>query len=127
MSSEDLPTEIIGYIASVLTILSLIPQLVKIIVNKSAKKIHIIQNIDKKVPLEDIAKGQGMDFVDFLEELEAIVYSGTAVDLEYHIDELIDPEGAEEIYDFFKAKHFYSFRFFAINILIFGKYLCFEE
>ncbi|MEN8696318.1 MAG: HRDC domain-containing protein, partial [Bacteroidia bacterium] len=76
----------------------------KSIVNKSAKKIHIIQNIDKKVPLEDIAKGQGMDFVDFLEELEAIVYSGTAVDLEYHIDELIDPEGAEEIYDFFKEE-----------------------
>jgi len=76
----------------------------KSVVNKSAKKIHIIQNIDKKVPLEDIAKGQGMDFVDFLEELEAIVYSGTVVDLEYYIDELIDPEGADEIYDFFKTE-----------------------
>lgn len=75
----------------------------KSVVNKSAKKIHIIQNIDKKVPLEDIAKGQGMDFVDFLEELEAIVYSGTAVDLEYYIDELIDPEGAEEIYEYYKS------------------------
>ncbi len=76
----------------------------KSVVNKSAKKIHIIQNIDKKVPLEDIAKGQRMEFVDFLEELEAIVYSGTAVDLVYYIDELIDTEGADEIYDFFKTE-----------------------
>ncbi len=76
----------------------------KSVVNKSAKKIHIIQNIDKKVPLDDIAKGQGMEFTEFLEELEAIVYSGTSVDLEYYIDEIIDPEGAEEIYDFFKTE-----------------------
>ncbi|MDG2455598.1 MAG: DNA helicase RecQ [Bacteroidia bacterium] len=76
----------------------------KSVVNKSAKKIHIIQNIDKKVPLVDIAKGQRMEFVDFLEELEAIVYSGTAVDLVYYIDELIDTEGADEIYDFFKTE-----------------------
>lgn len=74
----------------------------KSVVNKSARKIHIIQNIDKKVPLEDIAKGQGMDFDEFLEELEAIVYSGTKVDLEYYIDELLDPEGQEEIYDYFR-------------------------
>ena len=45
-----------------------------------------------------------MEFVDFLEELEAIVYSGTAVDLVYYIDELIDTEGADEIYDFFKTE-----------------------
>lgn len=76
----------------------------KSVVNKSAKKIHIIQNIDKKVPLDDIAKGQGMEFAEFLEELEAIVYSGTSVDLEYYIDEIIDPEGAEEIYGFFKTE-----------------------
>lgn len=75
----------------------------KSVVNKSAKKIHIIQNIDKKVPLEDIAKGQGMDFNDFLDELEAIVYSGTQVDLVYYIDELIDEEGQEEIYDYFRT------------------------
>ena len=75
----------------------------KSVVNKSAKKIHIIQNIDKKVPLEDIAKGQGMDFNDLLDELEAIVYSGTQVDLVYYIDELLDEEGQEEIYDYFKT------------------------
>lgn len=74
----------------------------KSVVNKSARKIHIIQNIDKKVPLEDIAKGQGMDFEELLDELEAIVYSGTRVDLEYYIDELLDREGQEEIYDYFR-------------------------
>lgn len=76
----------------------------KSVVNKSAKKIQIINNIDKKVPLEDIAKGQGMEFDDFLLELEAIVFSGTKVDLDYYIDELIDEEGKDEIFDFFKTE-----------------------
>ncbi|MGB0850167.1 MAG: DNA helicase RecQ [Bacteroidia bacterium] len=75
----------------------------KSVVNKSAKKIHIIQNIDKKVPLEDIAKGQGMDYQDLLDELEAIVFSGTQVDLHYYIDEIIDEEGREDIYDYYKS------------------------
>lgn len=75
----------------------------KSVVNKSAKKIHIIQNIDKKVPLEDIAKGQGMDYQELLEELEAIVFSGTQVDLLYYIDEIIDDEGREDIYDYYKS------------------------
>jgi ATP-dependent DNA helicase RecQ len=75
----------------------------KSVVNKSARKIHIIQNIDKKVPLEDIAKGQGMEFYDLLDELEAIVYSGTQVDLDYYIEEIIDDEGRDEIYDYFKS------------------------
>ena len=76
----------------------------KSVVNKSAKKIHIIQNIDKKVPLEDIAKGQGMDYQELLDELEAIVCSGTQVDLMYYIDELIDEEGRVDIYDFLKSE-----------------------
>ena len=75
----------------------------KSVVNKSARKIHIIQNIDKKVPLEDIAKGQGMDFNELLDELEAIVFSGTQVDLLYYVDEIIDEEGREDIYDYFKS------------------------
>lgn len=75
----------------------------KSVVNKSAKKIHIIQNIDKKVPLEDIAKGQGMDYNELLDELEAIVFSGTQVDLLYYIDEIIDEEGREDIYDYYKS------------------------
>jgi ATP-dependent DNA helicase RecQ len=75
----------------------------KSIVNRSAKKIHIIQNIDKKVPLEDIAKGQGMDYYELVDELEAIVYSGTQVDLHYYIDDIIDDEGRDEIFDYFKS------------------------
>ena len=75
----------------------------KSVANKSVKKIHIIQNIDKKVTLEDIAKGQGMDFQEFLDELEAIVYSGTKVDLLYYIDEILDEEGQDEIYDYFRS------------------------
>jgi ATP-dependent DNA helicase RecQ len=75
----------------------------KSVVNKSARKIHIIQNIDKKVSIEDIAKGQGLDYGEFIEELEAIVFSGTQVDLLYYIDEIIDEEGRDEIYDYFKS------------------------
>ena len=75
----------------------------KSVVNKSAKKIHIIQNIDKKVPLEDIAKGQKMDYDELIDELEAIVYSGTQVDLIYYIDEIIDEEGREDINDYFRS------------------------
>lgn len=75
----------------------------KSVVNKSARKIHIIQNIDKKVSIEDIAKGQGMDYEELIEELEAIVFSGTQVDLLYYIDEIIDEEGRDEIYDYFKS------------------------
>ena len=75
----------------------------KSVVNKSARKIHIIQNIDKKVSIEDIAKGQGMDYEELIEELEAIVCSGTQVDLLYYIDEIIDEEGRDEIYDYFKS------------------------
>lgn len=75
----------------------------KSVVNKSAKKIHIIQNIDKKVPLEDIAKGQKMDYDDLLAELEAIVFSGTQVDINYYIEDIIDDEGKIEIFDFFKT------------------------
>ncbi len=75
----------------------------KSVVNKSARKIHIIQNIDKKVSIEDIAKGQGLDYEELIEELEAIVFSGTQVDLLYYIDEIIDEEGRYEIYDYFKS------------------------
>lgn len=75
----------------------------KSVVNKSARKIHIIQNIDKKVSIEDIAKGQGLGYEELIEELEAIVFSGTQVDLLYYIDEIIDEEGRDEIYDYFKS------------------------
>ena len=92
------------FVSTILLILILTVFLVlKSLVNKSARKIHIIQNIDKKVSIEDIAKGQGMDYEELIEELEAIVFSGTQVDLLYYIDEIIDEEGRDEIYDYFKS------------------------
>jgi ATP-dependent DNA helicase RecQ len=74
----------------------------KTVANKSGKKIAIIQNIDKKMSLSDIAKSQGMGMMDFLKELEMIVLSGTKVDLNYCIEEIIDEEVKEEIYDYFR-------------------------
>ena len=57
------------------------------------------------MPLEDISKGQGMDYIDFLAELEAIVLSGTRIDLNYYIEDIIDEEGKEEIFDYFKSEN----------------------
>jgi ATP-dependent DNA helicase RecQ len=75
---------------------------VKSVADKSGKKIAIIVNIDKKVPLEDIAKGQGMSYEELLDELELIVGSGTKLDLTHSIDEMVDQDYQDEIYDYFK-------------------------
>jgi ATP-dependent DNA helicase RecQ len=74
----------------------------KSVVNRGAKRINIIQNIDKKVELEEIGKSIGFTFEEFLEELEAIVASGTKVDLGYIIDDILDEDGKNEIFDYFK-------------------------
>ena len=75
---------------------------VKSVVNKSGLKVFIIQSIDRKMPLEDIASAKGKD-VDFvLGEIENIVISGTKVDLDYILDELLDEEYQEEIFDYFR-------------------------
>lgn len=71
------------------------------VANKSMNKVHIIQNIDKKVPLDDIAASKGLAMDAMLQELEAIVHSGTKLDITYHIDELLDEDSQEEIYDYF--------------------------
>ena len=76
--------------------------LLKSVVNKSIKKIHIIQNIDKKLPVEDIAKSVNLTMNELLNEMENIVYSGTKLDLYYYIDELMDEEVCDEIFDYFK-------------------------
>lgn len=73
---------------------------VRSIVNKSALKIYIIQNIDKQISLEDIAYGKGISFDELLSEIESIVLSGTKLDLNYYIDENIDEEHQEEIYNY---------------------------
>lgn len=74
----------------------------KSIVNKSGLKVQMIQNIDKKLPLEDIAKAQSKTFDEILEEIEGIVQSGTRVNINYYINEILDPDNQEEIFDYFK-------------------------
>ena len=67
----------------------------------SGLKLYIIQNTDRKIPLEDIAKSKGLKFGELIEELQRIVYSGTKVNIDYCIDDLLDEEQQEEIFDYF--------------------------
>jgi len=69
--------------------------------NKSRTKINIIQQIDRKVDLEEIAESKGMTFRELLSELEHICYSGTRLNLDYYIEEYMDNEVTEEIFDYF--------------------------
>ena len=73
----------------------------KSLVNKSGLKVQLIQNIDRKLSLEDIARSQGKNYNEILEEIESIVASGTRVNLSYYIDSKIDPTEQEEIFDYF--------------------------
>jgi ATP-dependent DNA helicase RecQ len=67
----------------------------------SANKLYIIQNIDRKLPLDDIASSKGMTMEEFIKEMEAIVYSGTKLNIDYWIDEILDEDQQEEIHDYF--------------------------
>ncbi len=71
--------------------------------NKSALKVSIIQNIDRQIGLEDIARSKGITYFDILKEVEAIVNSGTKLNLGYFIDEVIDEDRQDEVYDYFKT------------------------
>ncbi|MCG3166503.1 MAG: ATP-dependent DNA helicase RecQ [Bacteroidia bacterium] len=75
---------------------------VKSVVNKSGLKVYIIQNIDRKLPLESIAKSKQLSFSELLDEIERIVSSGTKVDITYYIREHIDEEKQREVLDYFK-------------------------
>jgi ATP-dependent DNA helicase RecQ len=75
---------------------------VKSVVNKSGLKVYIIQNIDRKLPLESIAKSKQLSFSELLDEIERIVSSGTKVDISYYIREHIDEEKQREVLDYFK-------------------------
>ena len=75
----------------------------KSVVNKSGDKVYIIQNTDKKVPLETIAKNKGWRMDQMLEEMETIAASGTRLNLDYAIDEMIDEDEQEEIIAYFKS------------------------
>jgi ATP-dependent DNA helicase RecQ len=75
---------------------------VKSIVNKSGLKVHIIQSIDRKLDLVDVAEAKGLKIDDIIAELESIVHSGTRVNINYYIDEVMDEEKQEEIEDYFR-------------------------
>lgn len=75
---------------------------VKTLPNKSKMKVTIIQQIDRKIALDDIAIGLGLDFDILLAEIEAIVYSGTRINISYFIDEIMDEDHMLDIYDYFK-------------------------
>ena len=74
---------------------------VKSIVNKSGKKVNIITNIDRKLPLEDIAKSQNKKIDELISEIENIVASGTKINIDYHLNNIIDEESQKEIYEYF--------------------------
>ena len=76
--------------------------IVKSIVNKSGLKVHIIQSIDRKLDLVDVAEAKGLKIEDIIAELESIVHSGTRVNISYYIDEMMDEEKQEEIVDYFR-------------------------
>jgi ATP-dependent DNA helicase RecQ len=74
---------------------------VKSSVNKSKTKIFIIQQIDKKVDLEEIAEMTNLSFEELLTEIENICYSGTKLNLNYYLEALIDPQKQDDIHDYF--------------------------
>lgn len=76
--------------------------IVKSVVNKSGLKVFIIQCIDRKMPLEDIAEAKGKKVDEILEEIEHIVASGTKINLDYCLNELLDEEYQDEIFDYFR-------------------------
>lgn len=67
----------------------------------SGLKLYIIQNVDRKLSLEDIASAKGLEIPDLIKEMEQIVYSGTKLNIGYHIDEVLDEEQQEEMHDYF--------------------------
>ncbi len=75
---------------------------VRTVANKSKLKVSIIQSIDRQVALDDIANSKGMDFVELLDEVEAIVYSGTKLNIDFFLREIMDDDHMQDIYDYFR-------------------------
>ncbi len=80
-----------------------VDMVIKSAANKSANKVFIIQNIDRHINLEDIARSKGLSYDEILKEIETIVNSGTKLNLAYYIDEVIDEDKQEEIFDYFRT------------------------
>jgi ATP-dependent DNA helicase RecQ len=78
---------------------------VRSVANKSKLKVFIIQGIDRKIAFEDIADSQGIEVIDVISEVEAIVNSGTRLNIDYYIDSVIDQEHQDEIFDYFREAH----------------------
>lgn len=76
---------------------------VKSIVNKSGLKVYIIQNIDRKISLDDMADAKNTTVSEIISEIESIVGSGTKIDLNYYINEMIDPDKQQEVFDYFRT------------------------
>ncbi len=76
---------------------------VRTVANKSKLKVSIIQSIDRKIALDDIALSKGLDISELLDEIEAIVYSGTKINIDYFLDEVMDPDRVDEIFEYFNS------------------------
>mgnify|MGYP003190865015 FL=1 len=75
---------------------------VRTVAKKSMLKVKIIQSIDRQIPLDDIASAQGLEFEELLDEIEAIVYSGTKLNIDYFLDDVMDADHIDDIYEYFR-------------------------
>ena len=75
---------------------------IRTVAKKSQLKVDIIQNIDRKIPLDEVAKAKGIEFSDLLNEIDAIVYSGTKINIDYFINDIMDEDSVLDIYDYFR-------------------------
>lgn len=78
---------------------------IKSAVNKSKTKIFIIQQIDRKIDLQEIADAKGLSFSELIDEIENICFSGTKLNLDYYVDNMLDPDRQEEVFDYFMNSH----------------------
>jgi ATP-dependent DNA helicase RecQ len=76
---------------------------VRTVANKSKLKVSIIQSIDRKIALDDIAMAKGLEIGELLDEIEAIVYSGTKINIDYFLDEVMEPDHIDEIFEYFNS------------------------
>ena len=72
----------------------------KSVANKSALKVYIIQSTDRKLPLDDIASAKGLKMTELIEEMESIVLSGTKINFDYYLEDIMDEDSIEEVFDF---------------------------
>lgn len=83
---------------------------VKSVVNKSGVKVFIIQSIDRKIPLHDIAEAKNLEMLELIDEIEAIVNSGTKININYYLDDVMDEDRIEDIYEYFREAESESIR-----------------